>query len=186
MRQAPPRCSDCGVAIIDRRSQRCTSCAYLARRKLTPPTCEQCGAVVGRRDTKLCASCYHGRGKEARTCPDCKGPKLSRSMRCQDCLAVSYGRTGQRQLRSLVARYRGAEMARQFGRSELDWSVPEVAARSGVHVGTIRSWINGTREPHRFELEAVMRVLTFDLCGNCRGLGYIDPSERQHRKERSA
>jgi hypothetical protein len=76
----------------------------------------------------------------------------------------------------------------QMERPELEWSVAHLASAAGIAGRTIYSWLAGTTRPYRRDFEQVMKVLAFERCPCCSGLGYVDPSDRRahHRKEQAS
>lgn len=179
----PGCCRDCGTATADQRSSRCRDCANTARRKPRRyGTCDGCGGPKKRGARALCAPCYRTRLVSQLTCPTCRGRKARLAKQCADCARAVQRERERRKLSLLVRRYRGAQLARHFDREALGWTIREAAARAGLHEATIRSWINGTHDPHDFELAALMRVLAFERCRECGSLGWIDPSEQRRRK----
>lgn len=69
----------------------------------------------------------------------------------------------------------------ELERSDLEWSVEQLASASGVSASTIRHWIAGIHKPGRPELDAVLAVLAFETCKACKGLGHVDPTQSKIR-----
>ena len=175
-------CLDCGTA-ISKAARRCQTC-YHAIAALPPPTCADCGGLRRTRQSIRCAPCNRRHKGAGKLCQDCGGRKsAANSARC---LACARRRIAARliEIDQVAIAFSPEWLRRQLDRSDLDWTVQQLADAAGIGKTTLHAWLRGSFVPRRSELAAVMAVLAFERCAECGGSGYVDPAERREGRPR--